>query len=327
MEDKIRWGIVGPGHIAHSFAKDLKLVTDGKLTAVASRNLDRAKLFAEEYQAEHAFGSYQDLFESDVVDAVYIATPHTSHAQLAVEAMDDGKHVLCEKPMGLHGGDVEKMIAASARNQVFLMEAMWSRFNPAIKKIKQLVDDGELGEIQYLHADFAFYALDRGERGRLLNPELAGGSLLDIGIYPIFLSYLMLGTPEKVMAASNFYKTGVEVQTSMIFQYPKSQAILYSGLTSRSEMKAQISGSKATAYLSPRWHVAQGYSIENNGDLKDFELPTQGKGYTHEIIEVHECLRKGNLQSNLWSHKNSIDLMALMDEIRRQTGIRFPMEP
>ena len=154
MEQKIRWGIVAPGRIAHSFANDLKLVTDGEITAVASRSLDRAESFAKEYNAQHTFGSYEALFECDAVDAVYIATPHTSHAELAVKAMDKGKHVLCEKPMGLHRGDVEQMVAAAERNQVFLMEAMWSRFNPAIRKAKQMVDAGELGEIAYVHADF-----------------------------------------------------------------------------------------------------------------------------------------------------------------------------
>ena len=326
MKDKIRWGIVAPGRIAHSFANDLKLVADGEVRAVASRSLKRAEAFSKEYNAQHAFGSYEALFECDEVDAVYIATPHTSHAELAVKAMDKGKHVLCEKPMGLHRGDVEQMIAAAERNQVFLMEAMWSRFNPAIRKAKQMVDDGELGEIAYVHVDFGFYALDRDEKGRLLNPELAGGSLLDIGIYPIFLAYLMLGYPDKVLAASNFYKTGVEIQTSMIFQYAEAQAILYSGLKSKAEMKAQISCSKGTVFLKPKWHEAQGYIVEHDGQLENFDLPTLGRGYAHEIIEVHECLKRGDLQSNLWSHKNSLDLMSLMDEVRRQTGIRFPME-
>ncbi|MEX0290684.1 MAG: Gfo/Idh/MocA family protein [Flavobacteriaceae bacterium] len=324
MTGKIRWGIVGLGGIAHSFAKDLQLVDDGLLVGVASRSLDKAKEFGQTYDTKYQFGSYEELFRSEEVDVVYIATPHTLHAELSVRAMNHGKHVLCEKPFGINSAEVEQMITAAQENEVFLMEAMWSRFNPAIQKVKQLIEEGTIGTLEYLHADFAFYALDRDEQGRLLNRDLAGGSLLDIGIYPIFLAYLMLGKPEKILAASNFYKTGVEIQTSMIFQYPFAQAILYSGLKSKAEMKAELSGSKGTLFLDPRWHETQGYALELEGDLKHFDLPTKGKGYANEIEEVHKCLRANQKESKLWSYKNSRELMSIMDEVRRQTGITFP---
>ncbi len=326
MGDTIRWGIIGPGKIAHNFAKDLKLVSDGGLTAVASRNIEKAELFAKEYNAKHAFGSYEELFNCDEVDVIYIATPHTLHAQWSIMAMDHGKHVLCEKPMGVNLSEVEKMIASAKRNQVFLMEALWSRFNPTIRKVKQLIDAGELGVIGYLHADFAFYGLDRSEEGRVLNPNLAGGSLLDIGIYPIFLAYVMLGRPKSIKAASKFYKTGVEVQTSMIFEYEKAQALLYSGLTSNSEMKAEITGSKGSIFIHPRWHEAQRYSIAKDDSLESFDQPTKGKGYTYEIEEVHTCLKSGKLESDLWSHQNSLDLIGLLDRVRQLSGIVFPFE-
>lgn len=326
MTDKIRWGIVGPGKIAHSFAKDLQLVTDGELVAVASRNIERAQEFGSKYGATSYFGSYEALFESKEVDVIYIATPHTSHAELSIRAMEHGKHVLCEKPMGVNRFEVKKMLSVAKENNVFLMEALWSRFNPSIQKIKRMVDEGNIGELQYLHADFAFYALDRDEKGRVLNPHLAGGSLLDIGIYPIFLSYLLLGKPDKIQACSRFYKTGVEIQTSMIFEYPDAQAILYSGYTSKSEMKAEISGSKGAIFLHPQWHVPQGYSVEKEGKIRDFELPTNGKGYTYEIEEVHLCLKAGKLQSDLWSHQNSLDLIQILDDVRKQTGVVFPFE-
>jgi predicted dehydrogenase len=326
MGDTIRWGIIGPGKIAHNFAKDLKLVSDGRLTAVASRNVEKAELFAKEYNAKHAFGSYEELFNCDDVDVIYVATPHTLHAQWSIMAMDHGKHVLCEKPMGVNLSEVEKMIASAKRNQVFLMEALWSRFNPTIRKVKQLIDAGELGDIGYIHADFAFYGLDRSEEGRVLNPNLAGGSLLDIGIYPIFLAYVMLGKPKSIKAVSKFYKTGVEVQTAMIFEYEKAQALLYSGLTSNSEMKAEIAGSKGSIFIHPRWHEAQGYSIEKADTLDKFDQPTKGKGYTYEIEEVHSCLKSGRLESELWSHQNSLDLIGLLDRVRQLSGIVFPFE-
>lgn len=326
MIEEIRWGIVGPGNIAHSFAKDLSLVEGGRLTAVASRNLDRANSFATEYGAENVFGSYQELFESDTVDVLYIATPHTSHCELTLEALHHKKAVLCEKPMGINKKEVDRMVTAAKEADVFLMEALWSRFNPAIRKVKQLIESGTIGKLEYLYADFGFYALDRDEKGRLLNLDLAGGSLLDIGIYPIFLSYLLFGMPKTIKANSRFHSTGAEIQTSMLFEYQNAQALLYSGLTSKSEMKAEISGQEGTLFLHPRWHEAQGYSLEKNNELEHFELPTVGKGYSHEIEEVQDCLRAGKKESGMWSLQNSQDLVSLLDTVRKETGITFPFE-
>ncbi len=326
MADTIRWGILGPGKIAHSFAKDLQLVEDGKLMAVASRNIGRAKEFSVQYDAEFAFGTYQELLECSDVDVIYIATPHTGHMEWAIKAMEHGKHVLCEKPLGVNLQEVQKIITAAQKNKVFLMEALWSRFNPSLQKVKELITAGKIGKVSYLSADFAFYGLDREEKGRLLNPELAGGTILDIGIYPIFLAYLILGVPDRILSTSNFYKTGAEIQTSMIFEYPDAQAILYSGLTCNSEMKAEISGRYGSIFIDPRWHEAQGFSVEFEDHQERFDLPTLGKGYAHEIKEVHDCLKASNLQSELWSHQNSLDLIGLMDEVRKQNGIVFPFE-
>ncbi|MEH6680020.1 MAG: Gfo/Idh/MocA family oxidoreductase [Sediminicola sp.] len=326
MDQKIRWGILGPGHIAHSFAKDLQHIKDGILVAVASRNLDRAKAFAVEYGAPLAFGSYMELMECSEVDVIYIATPHTFHAELAIMAMEKGKHVLCEKPLGINREEVQRMVDVAREKRVFLMEALWSRFNPTIQKMKSLVSEGHIGEIGFLRADFAFYALDRDEKGRILNVELAGGSLLDIGIYPIFLAYLLLGVPDRIMASSKFHAKGAEIQTSMIFDYPTAQALLYSGLTGKSEMKAEISGSAGSLYLNPRWHEAQGLTWIKEGVVETLDMPTLGRGYTYEIMEVHHCLRQEKLQSDHWSHQNSLDLIGILDQVRKQTGSRFPFE-
>lgn len=322
----IKWGIVGAGNIAHSFSKDLALVQGGKLTAVASRDLERASSFAKEYNAPYAFGSYEELFKSNLVDVIYIATPHTTHAELSIAAMKAGINVLCEKPMGVHKSQVQEMIQVAKQNNVFLMEALWSRFNPTIQKVKKEIDKGAIGTVGYLHADFAFYGLDRDEQGRVLNPALAGGSLLDIGIYPIFLSYLLLGMPKDIKASAHFYKTGVEIQMSMIFDYENAQSILYSGLTSNSEMKAQIAGNKGSIFINSRWHEATGYTLVKDGNTVVNEIGKLGKGYTHEIDEVHECLNTGKKESGLWSHQNSIDLITIMDTVRKTTGIVFPFE-
>ncbi|MEP2278047.1 Gfo/Idh/MocA family oxidoreductase [Maribacter sp.] len=322
----IKWGIVGAGNIAHSFSKDLALVNGGKLVSVASRSLEKARTFADEYEAENAYGSYEELFNSGTVDIIYLATPHTSHADLSVAAMKAGNAVLCEKPMGVNKAEVEKMVAVAKENNVFLMEALWSRFNPTIKEVKELVVNGTIGEIGYLHSDFAFYAMDRDEDGRLLNPDLAGGSLLDIGIYPIFLAYLMLGKPKDIKATANFHKTGVEMQCSMIFNYDNAQAILYSGLNSNSEKKSEIAGSLGTIFIHPRWHESTGYTLEKDGERISNELGKRGKGYVHEIEEVHLCLNSGKKESDLWSHQNSLDLIGIMDSVREKTGIVFRFE-
>ncbi|MGB3144554.1 MAG: Gfo/Idh/MocA family oxidoreductase [Maribacter sp.] len=322
----INWGIIGSGNIAHTFSRDLNLVEHGKLVAVASRSLEKARNFADEYHAPLAFGSYEELFQCEDVDVIYIATPHMNHADLSIAAMKAGKNVLCEKPAGVNKAQVLEMVKTAKAQNVFFMEALWSRFNPTIIKVKNLIDEGAIGKVGYLHADFAFYGLDRDESGRLLNPDLAGGSLLDIGVYPIFLSYLLLGMPKEIKASANFHETGVEVQTSMIFKYDNAQSILYSGLNSNSKMEAQIAGSEGTIFIHPRWHETTGYTLEKDGDKTENEIGKVGKGYTYEIEEVQNCLSQGKLESELWSHQNSLDLIELLDTVRERTGIVFPFE-
>lgn len=326
MKSKTRWGIIGPGKIAQNFANDLMLVEDAELTAVASRNEERAQEFATTFQIPNVFSSYQTLFDSDTADVLYIATPHTFHKDLAIRAMKAGKHVLCEKPLGINTKEVSEMIKVAKENNVFLMEALWSRFNPTIQKVKKLTDEGVLGDLKYVHADFAFYALDRPLDSRLLDPSLAGGTLLDIGIYPVFLAYLFLGKPKGIKAVSNFNEIGTEIQTSIIFQYDNAQAILFSSFANDSKSNAQIAGTKGSVSIKHRFHESQGLTLYTDQESKDIELPTTGKGYTYEIIEVNKCLAENRLESDLWSHKDSINLISLLDEIRTKNDIRFPFE-
>jgi len=326
LMEPIRWGIVGPGKIARSFVDDLKQVKDAQLSAVASRNMERAQSFALEYGISKVFDNYDELFKSDVVDVVYIATPHVFHKDLAIRAMQQGKHVLCEKPLGVNLKEVDTMIKAAKTHGVFLMEALWSRFNPTICEVKKLVDQGALGELAYVNADFAFYALDRQKDSRLFNLDLAGGTLLDIGIYPVFLSYLFLGIPNEIRAVSNFNTYGTEIQTSIIFKYPNAQAILNSSFTHSSRMSAEISGREGSITLAPRFHESKGYTLHTNGNHKSYGLPTVGRGYFYEIMEVNDCIRANTLESGLWSHADSRNLISLLDQIRKITGVSFPFE-
>ena len=327
MSQKIAWGIVGLGNIAAKFAADLRLCPDARLAAVASRDYRKAASFAREYGAEKAYGSYADLFEDPAVEAVYIATPHSFHLSHTLSALEAGKHVLCEKPLGISATEVTQMLEAAAANGRFLMEALWSRFNPSIREAYKTLRKGELGNISYLHADFAFPALDRDPEGRLLNPELAGGSLLDIGIYPVFLAYFLLGIPEEISVSARFHTTGAEKQISLIFDYPEARALLYSGFTSRSEMKAEISCTKGSIYLRPPWHEAQAFEVHREGGTQVVEHPLKGHGYTYEIEEVHRCLQAGKTESALWSWQDSLALHRLLDKIRARAGITFQDDP
>src|SRR5690606_33299016 len=224
------------------------------------------------------------------------------------------------------GAEVAELVQRSKERKVFLMEALWSRFNPSLQKVGQLLGEGVIGEPGYLHADFAFHALDRDLESRLLNPALASGSLLDIGIYPIFLAYYLLGMPERLEASANFHENGTELQTSMIFHYPRAQALLYSGLVGPSKMEAEISGSLGSILVRPRWHEANGFALERGGAVEEFDIPKIGRGYYHEIMEVHHCLAGGLIESTLWSHRNSMELVELLDRVRLKCGIRFPFE-
>lgn len=323
---KVKWGIIGCGSIAHKFASDLALIEDAELTAVASRALDKAKAFAQTHQSTKAYGSYDELFLDSDIDIVYIATPHNSHAALSIKAMDSGLHVLCEKPLAINKNEVTKMIETSRRTKKFFMEALWTRFNPNIVAIKKHIDNGEIGQVKYINADFTF-KLDKPLDSRTLNLELGGGTILDIGIYPAFLSYILLGMPKEILAKSNFHKvTKCDIQTSMIFHYEEAQAIIYSGFISESDKIARISGTDGQIYIHDTWHVAQGYTLVKNGQKEIFNLPTIGIGFSHEIIECHSCIRENNIESRHWSHQNSLELISILDDVRKQVGLKYPQD-
>jgi len=322
----IKWGIIGPGKIAGKFAADLLLLDDHELTAVASRNIDRAESFASEYQGQRAYGSYEAIMNDEDVDIIYIATPHPYHHEWTIKCLNAGKHVLCEKPLGINLQQVKDMIEASEKNQKFLMEALWSRFNPAILSVLDEIQNGIIGEPNYITADFTFYnnpPLD----GRLLNPHLAGGSLLDIGIYPIFLAYQILGVPDGIKSHGVFHeKTGVDTMMSATFNYKNATAQLSSSIMTESEMVAKIAGKKGSIYIDSRWHEADGYRINTANRDEHFKIPKTGNGYYHEIIECGNCIRNEQIQSEKWSHQNSIDLIKIMDSIRKEIGLVYPFE-
>lgn len=319
---KINWGIIGLGNIANQFAADLVLIEDANLVAVASRNLDKAEAFAKQYDCQKAYDSYEALFADDQVDIVYIATPHDSHAALSIKALESGKHVLCEKPIALSYQDAIRMTEASKKYNKFFMEAFWTRFIPSVKEVLEKINRGIIGEVNYLKADFAFYA-DEKAGGRLFDGKLGGGALFDIGVYPLFLSYITLGIPKEIIAKSLYSKNGIDLQTTMLLNYEKAQAILHASIVSESDMKATIGGTKGHIQLNAPWFKADGYSIVKQGQEEMFDIPNLGKGYAHEAIECHNCIRNNAIESPLWSHQNSLDLSKMTDEIRQKINLPF----
>jgi len=320
---KIKWGIIGLGNIASQFASDLLLIKDAELTAVASRDITKAEQFAEKFGALRMYNSYDLLFEDSEVEIIYIATPHNSHAALSIKALEKGKHVICEKPMSLSYNDAERMTEASKKNNRFFMEAFWTRFIPSIQDVLQKVDNGIIGDVNYIKADFAFHGSET-ENKRLFDKELGGGALFDIGVYPLFLSYILLGNPKEIIAKAIKHKNDIDLQTSMLLQYESAQSVLHASIVSESDMKASISGTKGRIELNSPWFVADGYSLFINDEKEAaFTLPTLGKGYSYEIIECHNCIRNNQIESKLWSHQNSLDLSRIVEEIKNQIKLPF----
>ncbi len=326
MSDKIAWGILGLGRIAHKFAIDLTLVKGAVLQAVASSSQERADAFAKEHKANTAYGKYESLYLDPLIQVVYIASVHVDHAPQSLAALEAGKAVLCEKPMGINAQEVKAMMALAKAKKVFLMEAFWTRFNPAMLEVKRQIEQGRIGDLRHVQASFAMPRWNDDPSGRLLNLTKGGGSLLDIGVYPVFLAYLLLGKPNKILATANFNDQGTETQSSIIFSYPKTQAQLYSSLTHPFTMEAKIYGEKGELTIAPTWHESEALSWKIGDTITQEQFPKKGKGYVHEIEEVHHCLNNNMLESEQWSLKDSLNLIELMDQIRKKVGVVYSQD-
>ena len=326
MVSVVKWGILGLGKIAHKFASDLTLVKDCELIAVASSSEDRAKDFANKFGVKTFYGAYEDLYKDDSVEIIYIASLNQNHHSHALNGLQFKKSILCEKPLAINQRQVEEMIHSAQKHQVFLMEGIWTRFNPAFEQLLQWIDQGVIGKLRYINATFSFNGLDKDLDSRLFNPEKGGGSLLDIGIYPLFLAYIIMGNPNTIHASAVPSKTGVDEQIGMILTYDQSQAILYSSYSHDEDMRATICGEEGEIYLDSRWHESPNIKLIKGEKSIDKIFDFLGKGYTYEIKEANKCLRNKDIESSRWSFQNSLDLVKLMDEVRKQTGIIYPMD-
>jgi predicted dehydrogenase len=321
------WAILGPGNIAHKFAESLTLLPQARLHAVASRSLPKAQAFAAKFNAPHAVGSYEDLLTVPGIDAVYIATPHSEHHAHTLLCLRAGLPVLCEKAFAVNAGQAREMIQVAQEKRVFLMEAFWTRFFPAIAHALNLVRDGVIGEVKHLAADFGFAAA-YDPQGRLFNPALAGGSLLDIGVYPLFISKLFLGEPMTVRAVATPAPTGVDMNCAIVLAFASgATASLFSTVAAQSDNQCILYGSKGQLHLTGRFHAPSGLRLQLTGqEAREIPFPKPGYGYHYEATHVQECLAQGLLQSPLLPLSFSLELMQLLDAVREQIGLRYPGE-
>ncbi len=319
-----RWGILGPGRIAHKFAQDLLTLPNAELYAVASSDQQRADEFGKEYNVPHAFGSYEDLLTLPGLDVVYVATPHVKHHEHVMMLLNGGISVLGEKPFAMNSEQVREMVETARAKGVFLMEALWSRFMPGIEFVLDLIKSGAIGKVVSVRADFGFKAPFVPEN-RLFNKELGGGSLLDIGIYPLFLAYLILGKPTTINASATFGKTGVDEQCGMVLTYADGQlALLDSTLLTTTDCLGLIQGETGQIRIHSRFHETKGLTLKRDDQpTTPFSFNRNTHGYDYEAQHVMHCLAEGRTESPLWSLDDSLNLMALLDAVRAKAGIVY----
>jgi predicted dehydrogenase len=324
MSDQVRWGIIGTGKIARAFAAALKDTPGAVLVAVASRSPDAAQAFGWEFGARAAYAGYRNLVDAPDVDLVYIATPHPMHAENALMALDAGKGVLCEKPFTMNLGEASQVIALARAKNLFLMEAMWTRFLPAMAEVRRIIDSGEIGKPHQVVADFGFKA-DFAPEHRIFNPALGGGALLDLGVYPLSIAAALLGPIRSVGAQAEMGPTGVDVQTGFTLKHEGGgMSVCSCSLRARTPGELTVSGERGYVRMNTMFYRAQSLSVElDDGTSREVPTPYLGNGYVHQAIEAQRCFLAGLIESPVMPHGETLAVMAVMDEARRQIGLRY----
>jgi predicted dehydrogenase len=323
-----RWGILGAGNIARKFASDLKLVDNAKFVSVGSRSADKAASFAKEFGATKAHGSYEELAADPDVDVIYVATPHSHHCDNTLLCLDHGKPVLCEKAFAVNAAQARQMIDKAKEKKLFLMEAMWTKFLPHYQKMKLMLNEGALGELNSVLINFGFQP-KQPVPARMFDPALAGGTILDIGVYNVFIAMSVLGRPDHIDAYMKPASTGVDEQCAVLFRYKDgAMAQLFSSFLTHLPTEAEINGSKGRLRLSTRFYAPES-RLEFYPDRPDskqmisFDVPQHGHGYQYEAQHVGECLEKGLTESPVMTLTDTLEMMEVLDEIRRKAGIVY----
>jgi predicted dehydrogenase len=321
----IRWGILAPGHIAHKFAHDVAEYTSGTVAAVGSRSLERAQAFAAEFGIPRAYGSYEELVADAGVDAVYVASPHSEHKDQAILALEAGKPVLVEKSFTLNAAQAEDVFAVARKQNLFAMEAMWARFLPHYPIVKALVEQGELGDLVSLLGVHT-QALDTNPERRLWNLALAGGALLDLGIYPLSLLHFLLGVPDEVVATGTLTNTGVDLRETIVLRYGDALATAVDDMGAHGLSNAAIIGTQGRVDLPDRFYNPQDVVFTPlGGEPQVIEAKVEG-GFQYEIAEAARRIAAGDLESPLMPWQQTVEVLQTCDEVRRQLGVVYPGE-
>ena len=325
-DDTFNWGILGPGGIARAFAKDLGFIQGHAIAAVGSRSLENAQKFAADFGGT-AYGSYEELVADPSVHALYVATPHPAHHDNVILALNAGKPVLCEKPFAVNAKQAQAMVDAAARNQVALMEAMWARFLPHYAKVREIVDSGVLGPILSIHADHGQRLADQGI-ARLIEPDLAGGALLDLGIYPVSFAHMILGNPSQITSSAVMTDKGVDAQTSMIFNYDNgAQAVLTTTMIEQTPCRAVVAGLNGWLEIDRTFYNPAAMRVVlNDGTVTEYPNAYKGHGLREQAEIFKQLVRSGKLESDILTWADTVNIMKSLDTVREQIGLKYPFE-
>ena len=320
------WGILGPGGIAKAFAEDLKKLNGHSIAAVGSRTLSNAQSFANTFGGT-AYGSYEELVADPQVDAIYVATPHPAHKENVILALNAGKPVLCEKPFAVNADEAQQMVDAAHKNGVALMEAMWARFLPHYAQVRKIIQSGVLGKIHTIQADHGQRLADQNIP-RLVEPSLAGGALLDLGIYPVSFAHMILGNPSKITSSAVLTDKGVDAQTSMIFDYDDgAQAVLNTTMIEQTPCRAVVAGLNGWLEIDRTFYnPASMRVVLNDGTTTEYPSSYVGHGLREQAEVFKQLVTSGQQQSQILNWQDTVDIMKTLDQVRSQIGLKYPFE-
>ncbi len=316
--DKFKWAYIGSGNIAKSTAHNI-IKGNHEISAVYSRNYEKAKSFAEKYNA-HVFTDFESLLKSDIYDCIYIATPHNSHIKYAIKSLNAGKAVLCEKPVGVNSLEVSKMIDAAKENEVYLCEAMWTWFSDMARGVKRWIDDGKIGQIKHVHISYSFPGLMMSKNSRVLTPETAGGALLDIGIYPVTYCYNLFGFPKDIKCEGTI-QNGIDIGEKVVLSYDEFDCVLEMSLSTLKE-SCKITGEKGEIDI-PVFHMARYAKLKGKQGKEVLKGKTD---YLTEFTLVSEEIKAGKKESEYIPFDSTLNCMKILDECRKQMNLVYPFE-
>lgn len=323
---KVKWGILGAGWIADKFVADFKLVDNGEVIAVAARDLNRARNFGRKFDIQKVYGNYNDLIHDSEVDIIYIATTHNFHYEHSKACLENGKAVLCEKPATVNAKQFQELCRIANSNKLFYMEAMWTPFLPTIKKAQEWINSGKIGKVEVIQANFGFHA-DPETSDRLFNPNLAGGALLDIGIYPLTIIEMFAKSEiDQIDINANITSTGVDETLAIQIQYKNGvMGQMASSITNPLLNHAIICGSKGYIQIPDFWMSKKAY-LKIGENSETFIDQSHSMGYNYETKAVNTDILNGKIESEIMSQTRTFNMMQLMDLIRTKIGLHYPFE-